>query len=105
MKLQLARNPQISETSCSQAGKPRGVVAQVLSNFLRGCWQRVCGVNRRPARKLRLCESLGLGDRRFVAVVEFGQTRFLLGGTSSSLVLLAKLESAQQPSLPREDRN
>jgi flagellar biogenesis protein FliO len=47
--------------------------------------------SRRTPRRLRLCESLSLGDRRFVAVVEFEQARFLVGGTSASLVLLAQL--------------
>jgi flagellar biogenesis protein FliO len=46
----------------------------------------------RPSRRLRLCESLALGDRRFVAVVEFERSRFLVGGTAGSLVLLARLE-------------
>jgi len=41
-----------------------------------------------------LCESLPLGERRFVAVVEFDRERFLLGGTASSLVLLSRLEKA-----------
>jgi len=45
----------------------------------------------RPPRSLRLCESLPLGERRFVAVVEFERSRFLVGGTGSSLVLLAQL--------------
>jgi flagellar biogenesis protein FliO len=54
-------------------------------------WQRILRLTRRPARRLRLCESLPLGDRRFVAVVEFEQARFLVGGTSASLVLLARL--------------
>jgi hypothetical protein len=31
-------------------------------------------------------------ERRFVAVLEFEQTRFLIGGTASSLVLLSRLE-------------
>jgi flagellar biogenesis protein FliO len=53
--------------------------------------KRILRINRRP-RRLRLCESLPLGDRRFVAVVEFEQSRFLVGGTAGSLVLLAKLE-------------
>ena len=53
---------------------------------------RLCLSRRRP-RRLRLCESLPLGERRFVAVVEFERSRFLLGGTSASLVLLARLGS------------
>jgi flagellar biogenesis protein FliO len=47
---------------------------------------------RRPRlRQLRLRESLALGERRFVAVVEFEQQRFLIGGTSSSVALLSQL--------------
>lgn len=55
-------------------------------------WQRVKSVTSRAPRRLRLCESLALGERRFVAVVEFEEFRFLLGGTSASLVLLARLD-------------
>jgi flagellar biogenesis protein FliO len=43
-----------------------------------------------------LCESLALGERRFVAVIEFEQARFLVGGTASSLVLLARLGEADE---------
>jgi len=57
-------------------------------------WERVLRLSRRAPRRLRLCESLPLGDRRFVAVVEFGRERFLVGGTPSSLVLLARLAEA-----------
>ncbi len=59
-----------------------------------GLWERVLGFSRRAPRRLRLCESLPLGERRFVAVVEFDQERFLVGGTPSSLVLLARLADA-----------
>lgn len=54
-------------------------------------WQRILSLSRRAPRRLRLCESLPLGERRFVAVVEYEESRFLLGGTSASLVLLARL--------------
>jgi flagellar biogenesis protein FliO len=56
-----------------------------------GWWERVLRLSRRRPRRLRLCESLPLGERRFVAVVEFDQARFLVGGTPSSLVLLSRL--------------
>jgi flagellar biogenesis protein FliO len=56
-----------------------------------GLWQRVLRLSRRRPRRLRLCESLPLGERRFVAVVEFDRARFLVGGTPSSLVLLSRL--------------
>jgi len=54
-------------------------------------WRQILRLSERRPRRLRLCESLPLGDRRFVAVVEYEQCRFLLGGTSASIVLLARL--------------
>jgi hypothetical protein len=50
----------------------------------------------RPARRLRVSETVALGERRFVAVVEFEQARFLVGGTSASLVLLARLNNTNE---------
>lgn len=60
----------------------------------RACWDRMLRLRRRAPRRLRLCESLSLGERRVVAVVEFEHSRFLVGGTSASLVLLARLGDA-----------
>jgi len=54
-------------------------------------WERVLRLSRGAPRRLRLCESLPLGERRFVAVVEFDRARFLVGGTPTSLVLLSRL--------------
>ncbi len=45
----------------------------------------------KPPRRLRLCESLSLGEKRFVAVVQFEGQQFLLGGGSSSVALLCRL--------------
>jgi flagellar biogenesis protein FliO len=45
-------------------------------------------------RRLRLCESLALGDKRSVAVVEFEEQRFLLGIGSSGVSLLQSLGPA-----------
>lgn len=64
-------------------------------------WQWILRASRKSPRRLRLCESLPLGERRFVAVVEFERARFLVGGTSASLVLLARLES---PASGEEER-
>jgi flagellar biogenesis protein FliO len=64
---------------------------------LRALWDRLRHISSRTPKRLRLAESLGLGDRRFVAVVEFEEERFLVGGTASSLVLLARLGAVPQP--------
>jgi flagellar biogenesis protein FliO len=68
---------------------------QISSGALRtrlvALWERVLRISRRTPKYLRLCESLPLGERRFVAVVEFEKERFLVGGTSTTLVLLSRL--------------
>jgi hypothetical protein len=58
-------------------------------------WRKIAGLRRSSPRRLRLAETLPLGEHRFVAVVEFESFRFLLGGTPSSLVLLARLEKPE----------
>jgi flagellar biogenesis protein FliO len=55
-------------------------------------WQQLIEAGRRRPKSLRVCESLSMGDRRFIAVIAYQHSRFLLGGTSGSLVLLARLE-------------
>ena len=48
------------------------------------------GHRRRP-KELRLCESLSLGERRFVGVIQYRQQRFLVGATNSNIAMLAQL--------------
>jgi len=45
----------------------------------------------RPSRQLRLTETVTLGEHRFIAVIEFEQQRFLIGGSSNSVAMLARL--------------
>jgi flagellar biogenesis protein FliO len=47
---------------------------------------------RRTERALKLCESLALGEKRFLAVVQCEQERFLIGVTNQSVSLLRQLE-------------
>ena len=62
-------------------------------------WQRLQGVfpkisvNRR--RTLRLCESLSLGEKRIVAIIECEDQRYLLGATPQSVSLLQALGPTQ----------
>jgi flagellar biogenesis protein FliO len=48
---------------------------------------------RRRPRRLRLCETLSLGNRGYLAVVRYRKQRFLVGGTNSSISLLAQLQA------------
>ena len=76
--------------------RERAIFAAHNTN-VKGMWQWFVRVTRllqsrtRPQKQLRLCETLGLGERRFIAVVQFEQQKFLIGGTGSSLALLTHL--------------
>lgn len=49
-----------------------------------------------PSRQLRLRETLPLGERRFIAVVEFDQQKFLIAGTGNSVAMLTTLASERK---------
>jgi flagellar biogenesis protein FliO len=53
--------------------------------------------NGAPPRALRVCETLPLGDRRFLMVVQFEQRRFLVGATNHSISLLERLDERGHP--------
>jgi flagellar biogenesis protein FliO len=55
---------------------------------------------RRSARRLRLSETLSLGEKRFLAVVQFQQQEFLVGGTGTSIALLARLDAPKVTPAP-----
>jgi len=62
--------------------------------------QRVASVHKhlrrqRSARRLRLSETLSLGEKRFLAVVQFQHQEFLVGGTGQSIALLARLDACE----------
>ena len=58
-------------------------------------------LTRRVSRRLRVAETVSLGEKRFVSILQVDGEQFLVGGSSASLVLLAKLE--EKPELPRGD--
>lgn len=51
---------------------------------------------RRMSRQLRLCESLSLGEKRVVAVIEYEGQRFLIGAGAQSVNLLCRLDAAAE---------
>jgi flagellar biogenesis protein FliO len=69
--------------------------ASVSGNYLARLWQWLMALGRRwharPSRQLRLRETLALGERRFLAVVEFERQKFLIAGTGSSVAMLTAL--------------
>jgi flagellar biogenesis protein FliO len=91
--------------AASQAASPLGAAWAVA---LKNLWQWVRrAVKPRKVRRLRVCETLSLGERRFLAVIEFDHQEFLVGGSGNSLELLERLHEGMviaEPSLPRESR-
>jgi len=69
-----------------------------LGSLLISLWARICGavatITASRSRGLRLCESLSLGDKRMLAIVECDHQRFLLAATPQSISLLQSLGPA-----------
>ena len=53
---------------------------------------------RRSERKLRLCETLSFGEKRFIAVVEYEHSKFLVAGTPKCISLLQRLDGNPEKS-------
>ena len=74
----------------------------------RGLWHWVHrALKSRQSRRLRVRESLSLGDRRFLAVIEFDHQEFLVAGSGSSLTLLARVQEGKvitEPHLSADTR-
>ena len=91
--------------AASSATSPPGG-AWVLA--VKTLWQGVRrAVKSRKGRRLRVCETLSLGERRFLAVIEFDRQEFLVGGSGNSLELLARLHEGRvitEPSPLQESR-
>src|SRR5882724_10181997 len=81
------------------AGKARALpgFGERSQSMLIRAWSVLQWVLRRvrvqQARKsLRVCENVSLGDKRFVAVIQVDEERFLIGGSSSSVSMLTRLQ-------------
>ena len=77
--------------SCRQVG-------QNLFTKLSAVWQRTSAwtktqvAARQRRKRLRVCESVSLGEKRFVAVIQVDGQQFLVGGASNSIAMLAQLD-------------
>ena len=80
--------------SAEKDRKPGSPPAMVLlmGKIVRGITWVLKNVKVQPARKsLRVCETVSLGERRFVAVVQVDEERYLIGGGTGSVSLLSRL--------------
>jgi flagellar biogenesis protein FliO len=83
-----------------QAEKPFGsMFAAILGRF------RSLASSQRIARRLRVCETLSLGEKRSILVVEYDGHKFLLAATPQNISLLhcLKEDSAGKDSASRTE--
>jgi hypothetical protein len=76
------------------AAVPQGAIAEPSASTQRGLWNfflRYFRNMRAPQKRLRVCESVSLGEKRFLAIVRVDSESFLLGGSTGSVSMLAKL--------------
>jgi flagellar protein FliO/FliZ len=68
-----------------------------LSSFLteKWNWAQQKFKSHQVRKRLRVCETVSLGEKRFVAVIQVDGEQFLVGGSSSSVSTLAHLEPAR----------
>jgi flagellar biogenesis protein FliO len=67
-------------------------ISAQVSTRLSAIWR-----SQKKRKALAVRETASLGERRFVAVVQFERQRFLIGGSPSSVSLLAQLPDDEVP--------
>ncbi|MGA7243247.1 MAG: flagellar biosynthetic protein FliO [Terracidiphilus sp.] len=50
----------------------------------------------RTTRQLRVSETVSLGEKRFVAILQIEDRKFLIGGSASNVTLLTQLDAAKE---------
>ncbi len=65
--------------------------------WLAHAWLWFCNQmqSRQSKKRLRVCETVSLGEKRFVAVIQVDGEQFLVGGAAGSVATLARLEPAE----------
>jgi flagellar biogenesis protein FliO len=76
------------------SGETQSLGAALVSR-IRGAFSKVSFERR--TRQLKLCETLSLGDKRLLALVECGNRRFLIAATAQNISLLETLGLTDGP--------
>jgi flagellar biogenesis protein FliO len=54
---------------------------------------------RRTERSLRVCETLAIGDRRFLLLVQCDRRRYLIGASAQAVTLIDRLDKRADAAL------
>jgi hypothetical protein len=87
-----------NKSSELEGSQSRELQWRTILRWMTGAWKftRRQLASRQSRKRLRVCESVSLGEKRFVAVIEVDGEQFLVGGASSSVATLARLEPTQE---------
>jgi hypothetical protein len=69
---------------------PTQTLLNALFRFCNRIW-KVAKTRGAARQHLRVCETVSLGEKRFVAVVQVDRERFLVGGAANCIAMLARL--------------
>ncbi len=88
--------PRIVEVPVPRKSQPRNSARPLTRQWKRlrkamARWMRKVTLSR-PVRRLQVLETVSLGEKRLIAVVQFEQQRFLVGASGPSMSLLSSLE-------------
>ena len=105
LSLELARaeDPVPLPKTAPDLDAPSSPAAEVVpfpgkrSLVIRGIWQRLASLLSRHSlqKRMRVCESVSLGEKRFLAIVRVDSESLLLGGAPGNVSLLARLSEPQ----------
>jgi flagellar biogenesis protein FliO len=96
-----ALGPIVDESRTIPSAADRGQI--LLARIWRPFQWMLQRVTVKQARKnLKVCENISLGEKRFVAVIQVDEERFLIGGSSSSVSLLTRLQEQKSGSTDLE---
>ncbi len=77
-------------------------LVQALGRHVRFAWKWL--EQRRSAhfaaKRLHVTETLSLGEKRFVSIIEVDGTQYLIGGSAENVQLLTRLEAHEAMNLP-----
>ena len=78
--------------------RPEKQVARQAPNTLGRAWSWLqTKYTTTSNKRMRIAETLPLGEKRFVALVTIEGREFLIGGGSSGVSLLAQLDASREP--------
>ncbi|MBZ5550622.1 MAG: flagellar biosynthetic protein FliO [Acidobacteriia bacterium] len=81
-------------TTIPRASTALARISALLSARLNTIWR-----SQKKRKTLSVRETASLGERRFVAVIQFERHRFLIGASPSSVNLLTQLPDDEAPSI------